>query len=265
MSGPKRRRGEPARRRLHSQVAHEIGGRIMRGELPPGSALPNETEYSAQFSVSRTALREAIKLLAAKGMVESRPKTGTRVRPRDQWNMLDPDLLGWQMRSRPVDAFAADLFEIRRIIEPEAAALAATRASHADVAKIQQAYDDMERLADDYEAFSGPDLRFHLSILDATGNELLRPLGALIETALESSFRITNSRPGGAVDSLPRHKAVLDMIAAHDPHAARRAMKKLLDDSIRDLESIVGLPVEEKLSKNLSSEERAPRRPDDRS
>ncbi len=244
MTGSKPRSHDPARRRLHARVAHEIGTRIMRGELKPGSALPNETEYSAQFSVSRTALREAIKLLAAKGMVESRPKTGTRVRPREQWNMLDPDLLGWQMKSRPVAQLAADLFEIREIIEPAAAALAARRGEPAAIERIRCAYADMERLAPDYEAAIEPDLRFHLSILEATGNELLRPLGALIETALESSFRLTNSAPGATFNSLPRHAAVLEAILARDPQRARRAMKKLLDDSILDLQRVVAASVE---------------------
>ncbi len=114
-----------SRRSLHGQVANEIAQRIMSGEFAPGTILPNEADFSVKLKVSRTALREAIKVLAAKGLVESRPKIGTRIRPRDHWNMLDPDVLAWQFASDDVARFADDLFEVRQIIEPAAAALAA--------------------------------------------------------------------------------------------------------------------------------------------
>src|SRR5262249_18820510 len=101
-------------RSLHGQVAHDIGAQILRGDLGPGDVLPNEADFSARLKVSRTALREAIKVLAAKGLVESRPKTGTRVRPRGEWNLLDPDVLAWQLAAGPVESFVADLFELRQ-------------------------------------------------------------------------------------------------------------------------------------------------------
>ena len=107
-----------SRRSLHGQVANEIAQRIMSGEFAPGTILPNEAEFSVRLKVSRTALREAIKVLAAKGLVESRPKIGTRIRPRDHWNMLDPDVLAWQFATDNVTRFADDLFEVRQIIEP---------------------------------------------------------------------------------------------------------------------------------------------------
>ena len=157
--------------------------------------LPNESDLSTQFSVSRTALREAIKVLAAKGLVESRPKTGTRVRPRGEWNMLDPDLLAWQFATQPMEQLAKDLFEIRQIIEPAAAAMAAERADEDQRKAISGAFADMEA-APDGDASVEPDLRFHQSILAASNNEFLQPLGALIETAMASSFRITNNDLG---------------------------------------------------------------------
>lgn len=223
-----------SRRSLHGQIAYDIGTRIVRGDIPPGTVLPNESDLSTQFSVSRTALREAIKVLAAKGLVESRPKTGTRVRPRGEWNMLDPDLLAWQFATQPMERLAKDLFEIRQIIEPAAAALAAERGDDDQRAAITRAFADMEA-APDGDASVEPDLRFHQSILAASNNEFLQPLGALIETAMASSFRITNNEPGALQVSLPLHQAVRDAILARQPDEARRAMRTLLEDAAQDM------------------------------
>ncbi len=221
-----------SRRSLHGQVANEIAGRIMSGEFAPGSILPNEADFSVTLKVSRTALREAIKVLAAKGLVESRPKIGTRIRPRDYWNMLDPDVLAWQFATSNVAGFADDLFEVRQIIEPAAAAMAAERASTAELSAIDKAYRDMEAAGCNLEASIEPDLRFHLSILAATGNELLVPLGSLIETALASSIKLSGSAPDALFHALPLHKAVLDEIRRRDPNGARLAMQTLLVKSV---------------------------------
>ncbi|MGK9165457.1 FadR family transcriptional regulator [Inquilinus limosus] len=223
-----------SRRSLHGQIAYDIGTRIVRGDIPPGTVLPNESDLSIQFSVSRTALREAIKVLAAKGLVESRPKTGTRVRPRDEWNMLDPDLLAWQFATQPTERLAHDLLEIRQIIEPAAAALAAERATEAQRQAIGRAFADMEA-APDGDASIEPDLRFHQSILAASNNEFLQPLGSLIETAMASSFRITSNEPGALQVSLPRHRAVRDAILTHEPETARQAMRILLEETAADM------------------------------
>lgn len=223
-----------SRRSLHGQIAYDIGTRIVRGDIQPGTVLPNESDLSTQFSVSRTALREAIKVLAAKGLVESRPKTGTRVRPRGEWNMLDPDLLAWQFATQPMERLAKDLFEIRQIIEPAAAAMAAERGDDGQRAAITRAFADMEA-APDGDASVEPDLRFHQSILAASNNEFLQPLGALIETAMASSFRITNNEPGALQVSLPLHRAVRDAILARQPEEARQAMRILLEDAARDM------------------------------
>src|SRR5437660_12133093 len=117
------------RRGLHGAVVHEIGVRIIRGDLTPGEPLPTEDELGSQLGASRTVLREAVKVLAAKRLVESRPKTGTRVRPRRDWNLLDPDVLAWQVEAGADADFLAQALEIRRMIEPAAARLAAERAT----------------------------------------------------------------------------------------------------------------------------------------
>lgn len=222
-------------RSLHGQVAHDIGGRILRGDLAPGAVLPNEADFSARLRVSRTALREGIKVLAAKGLVESRPKTGTRVRPRTDWNLLDPDVLAWQVAAGPLERFVAELFELRQMIEPQAAAIAARRAGAAEMRRIEQAYLGMKRAGNDSERWIDPDLRFHQAIIRATGNELLWPLGAIVETALTASFRLSSAHWDGPVHSLPLHKAILDAIRRRDAAGADTAMRRLLDAAAADV------------------------------
>jgi DNA-binding FadR family transcriptional regulator len=228
-------------RSLHGQVANRIGAGILGGRFAPSAMLPNEADWSAQLGVSRTALREAIKLLSGKGLVESRPKTGTRVRPRERWNFLDPDVLAWQLAAGPADDFVRDLFELRRLIEEAAASFAARRASIADIEAIAAAYADMAAAGDDDARFIEPDLRFHRTILRAVGNEMLRALGAVVETALASSLRLSLDNPRGQRHSLPLHKAVLDAIHARAPARARRAMQRLIDHAEADVMSALAL------------------------
>ncbi|MEG3619567.1 FadR/GntR family transcriptional regulator [Magnetovibrio sp. PR-2] len=214
-------------RSLHGQVVHELGKRIVTGDIDEGAVLPNETELGASFAVSRTALREGIKVLAAKGLLASRTRTGTRVRPRNEWNMLDPDVMAWQLSSGQPHKFLNDLVEFRRAVEPLAASLAAQRATDADVQVIKQAYDDMELAGSDIGAGVLPDLRFHQGIFHASGNELLAPLGTLTEAALSVSFRVLTSET--KQESLRLHKAVLEAIQTRDSAAAQSAMTALLD------------------------------------
>lgn len=221
-----------SQRSLHGQVAHDIGVRIVRGTIASGEVLPNEETLSAKLHVSRTALREAIKVLAAKGLVESRPKTGTRVRPRNHWNLLDPDVLAWQFSEAPDEAIIANLFEVREILEPNAAALAAKRADAEHLAELRQAFADMSSAGEG--EFNAPDLRFHLAILDATKNEFLSAFGALLESALAGSFRLSSHNLAAARASLPGHKKVLEAIEAQDASGAHDAMMTLLGISASD-------------------------------
>src|SRR5215813_13195899 len=131
------------RRNLHGQIVHTIGRQILRGELRPGDPIPVPQDLPA----SRTALREAIKVLAAKGLVEAKPKTGTRVRARDAWNLLDPDVLAWRQEGAPPAKFVRTVTELRAIIEPGAAALAASRLSETAMSALHTAYADLEAAA----------------------------------------------------------------------------------------------------------------------
>lgn len=220
---------------LHAMVLNQIGQSIVRGELVPGDPLPNADDWSAAHGVSRTVLREVIKVLAGKGMVESRPKTGTRVRPRDDWNFLDPDVLAWRFSSTINAEEARSLFELRRAIEPMAGALAAERATEEQIAELQLLLNEMEQVADDGERFAEPDLAFHQAILRMTGNELIGSLAALIETALVMSFRLSNDNPHGQQHSLPLHRQVAESIAKRDSAGASSALLALLDQAEEDV------------------------------
>jgi len=224
---------------LHAIVLHRIGQSIVRGDIAPGELLPTADELSAAYGVSRTVIRESIKVLAGKGIVESRPRTGTRVRAHIHWNFLDPDVLSWRYATVRSGDDARELFELRRAIEPMAASLAATRATATEVALLKSLLAEMERVADDAERFAEPDLAFHQAILRMTGNQLIGSLGALIETALVMSFRLSNDDARGQSHSMPLHRLVVERIAAHDADGAGKAVLRLLDAAEDDVRQAI--------------------------
>src|SRR3989442_15785172 len=161
-------------------IVHSIGRRILGGDIQPGEVVPLDSGPPA----SRTVQREAIKVLAAKGLVESRPKTGTRVRPRQSWNLLDPDVLAWQREGAPPAAFLRKLTEVRGIVEPAAAELAGARGSGRELAAIEEAYRDIASALGgreaDYDAFDLADLRFHRAILQACHTDLPEQMNRVV-------------------------------------------------------------------------------------
>ena len=226
------------RRGLHDHVVREIGERIIRGELEPGQPLPKEVVLVKTLGVSRTALREAFRVLAAKGLLEATPKVGTIVRPPANWNYLDPDVFAWRLDSEQVGQAVAELNQLRHNIEPLAASLAATHATRQDIASLKSAYADMELAGDNGAAFLDPDVRFHRGIIAATGNALFATLGIIIGAALEVFFRLEIGHPEFYISALTLHKAVLDAICARDPKAARLAMRRLIEDAEHDAQRI---------------------------
>lgn len=227
------------RRGLHAEVVHQLGLRIVRG-LPDGHVFPTENGLSAEFGVSRTVLREAVKVLAAKGLIEARPKTGTRVLPRSRWNLLDPDVLLWHEEAGPGSGrFFRALMEVRRIIEPAAAALAARRASSQEVERVAACYRRMEETLGDPDPFISADLEFHAAIIGASHNELLEQMATAIGVALRGSREITIRVPRPTEFAMQFHRAVAHAIASRDPAGAEAAMRDLVDSAARDLERVL--------------------------
>ena len=215
---------------LHARVIHDLGKRIIGGEFPAGEPLPPQDACCALLGVSRSVLREALRVMAAKGLIEARPKAGTFVRPREAWNFLDPDILEWRLETPDADKVMDQLYELRQVVEPVAASLAAAKAKLADFNKISAAYEEMA-VAGDEAYVVEPDLKFHRAIIAASGNDLFASLGRVVEAALILSFRIGVANPEGQHHSLGMHKAILDAIIDRDGAAARVAMQRLIEYS----------------------------------
>jgi GntR family transcriptional regulator, galactonate operon transcriptional repressor len=221
------------KRNLFTYAVQELGSRIVRGDVKPGDTLPNEADLGRELGASRTVVREAVKSLASKGLIDPRTRVGTKVLPSTQWNLLDLDVLGWRYASMPPMQFFRELSEIRRMIEPEAAALAAERVTPDDLAVMSKAYDDMVAAEPSSNEAIDADIRFHRSILQAAHNALILQMGGLLGVGLLVSFGISSR----SFDTfLPQHKQVLDAIASRDPKLARATMDHLLAATYRYLE-----------------------------
>ncbi len=228
------------RHNLHQQVVNELGLRIVRGDISPGATFPNEADLSLQLGVSRTVTREAIKVLKEKGLVVSRPKTGTQVQPRSKWNLLDSQVLEWAFADGAQDSFLHQLTEIRLIIESAASEMAAQRASPEEINAIEKAFHDMEASVDEVDAYIAADMQFHAAIVRASSNEFLEQIVNVIRVALISSRRVTVQVPGSSRAALPLHLAVLDAIRSHQPQNACRAMCHLIVRARSDIDEIMG-------------------------
>jgi DNA-binding FadR family transcriptional regulator len=227
--------------RIHGQVVRAIATRILSGEFKPGSLLPSETELCETLKISRSALREAIRVLSAKGLVRTRPRVGTLVRDLEDWSLLDPDMLEWSMASAPSPEFVRSLLEARRVIEPAAARLAAARASAKDVAELEAAYERMERaMPDDIIAFNEADIDFHRGLLRASHNLVFQQLWTTISAALAYSFRVSTGQTRSPAHSLPYHRDVVERIRLRDPEGAHSSMSRLLDIAAIDLALFIG-------------------------
>jgi DNA-binding FadR family transcriptional regulator len=216
-------------RSLHFTAAEEIGSRILRGDFQPGQLLPNEAEWCKRLRMSRSAVREAMKMLMAKGLVSARPKVGTRVEPREHWNLLDRDVLTWYIAAPDRERFLRSVQVMRRIFEPEAAAMAAVNRSPEQMTAITLACQNMGT-ATSVESRIEADVRFHVGILHAAGNEFLIPFGSLIESALANLFDFATRR-AGTRHAQELHEDIERAIRRQRPDAARRAVLKLLADT----------------------------------
>lgn len=223
--------------RVHRHVVRTLAQRILRQEFKSGTLLPSEPELCETLNISRSALREAIKVLGGKGLVTPRPRTGTLVRPRDDWNLLDPDLLVWSMEIEPNAEFVLSLIEARQVIEPAAARFAALRADAIDLAIVEDAYRRMSeaKAALDFETFNEADIDFHKGLLRASHNIVFQQMSTTIGAALAYSFRLTTERAREPGASLPNHGEVIERIRARDGDGAYASMARLLNIAIIDL------------------------------
>ena len=216
------------KRNLFSHVVEDLGLRILRGDLRPDEPFPKEADLEVEFRASRSVIREAVKTLAAKGLLESRPRTGTRVLPPSHWTLMDSQVLGWRYSTAPPAQFFAELFEVRLMIEPEAAVLAAQRATAGDLADIRAALQAMTDASRANAPGIEADVRFHRSILAAARNPLLLQMGNLIAAGLMISHRFCSE---SFEVFMPMHAAILDDIAARNGDAARSSTRRLLLES----------------------------------
>jgi DNA-binding FadR family transcriptional regulator len=222
-----------ALRGLHGQTVELIGSRIVGGHYPPGTALPPEV-LESEFGISKSVLREALRVLAAKGLIDSRQKRGTVITPRSSWNLLDADLLRWQ-GGQPDAAFFANLAEVRGIVEPAGARFAAGRRDDGDLAELRSALDRMVAAGTDAAAVVEADLAFHRALLNAAHNELLSRMEVVIEAGLRARDAVVHSGENWP-DSVPVHRAILDAIEARDGAAAEAAVQALLEQASVDIE-----------------------------
>jgi DNA-binding FadR family transcriptional regulator len=218
--------------RLHNTIATTFGSRIISGHYPQGTPLGNETDLARDYKASRTAMREALKVLGAKGLIESRPRVGTVVRPSSDWNMLDPMVLGWALADAQQSAkVIADLYRLRMAIEPVAARLAATHASEEQHKVIRRALRGMAVYVDHNDKVE-QDLAFHIAILKASGNSLFLSLGELISVGLRHIFHAGLEATAEEDNRwIERHKRVAEALYTRDGELAEREMAILLGEA----------------------------------
>jgi DNA-binding FadR family transcriptional regulator len=217
------------RSKVRETLVSSLVEAIVSGEIPEGSTLPNESDLQARFKVSRTALREAMQFLTAQGMARARTRAGTVVLPADQWNFLDPIVLDSALRHRANTSFYEALLEARALLEPEAAALAAERATARQLAEIEDAFFAMiETNSRGDEEWSRADLAFHTAIIDASGNWIYRHFASAIRAALLVTFRLTHRHTTSHVDVVAMHRDVFEAIRLRKPQDAAAAMRALI-------------------------------------
>jgi GntR family transcriptional regulator, galactonate operon transcriptional repressor len=221
--------------RLFGQIAQLLGRAIVAGDYQVGDLLPNESGLGGGISVSRTAYREAVKILTAKGMVEARPKSGTRVAPRANWNLIDPDVLVWQLAMNPSEQFIRELFELRLIIEPKAAKLTAGRRSDEQLRVLERAIGQMETERAYSEASIRADLDFHRAIFASAGNPQLACLAHVVVATIQWTMLLQSAREAADFGGPMRdHRRVMDAIAARNGDLAAAMMEVLIFESLND-------------------------------
>lgn len=216
---------------LSTQVARELGRRIVAGSYEPGSLIDDENALTKRYQVSKVVVRDAVKILVGKGLLQVRRGIGTKVQARNHWKLLDDDVLAWHLSAPPNKDFLRQLMDIRLAFEPKAARWAAERASSEDIKEIDLACEQMEQDQGSSERFIIADAMFHRSVLKAAHNEFLTAMEGVIYTALLVSLRLTNRDSLENKESVPFHREVYEAIVARDGARAEKLAEKLLSDA----------------------------------
>src|SRR6202790_4129631 len=222
------------------RLVSAIGREIASGVWKPEQTLPTEPELAHRFGAGRNAVREAVKILAAKGFVRTERRAGTIVRPEFCWNLLDSEVLNWMLSaSANKDNLLDELTELRAIIEPTAASLAAAHASAMETLRILEAYDEIEKFRDEMQKAIDADVTFHELLFEATHNRLLVALVPAFSLLLRTNFEISVRAGKPARRNLKEHRKIAEAVARRDPAAAQRATRKLLAKNTADLSEMV--------------------------
>ncbi len=222
---------------LTQQVAETLGNAIIKGIYGSHNPVPSEAIICEQMQVSRSAAREAVKSLAAKGLITSRARQGIRVLPETEWNLFDADVLRWIRDSNPTLELLREFTELRVAMEPEAAMLAAQRQNREKIAAIGSALERMAKAEDGLDDPLEADIAFHLSILNASENRFFMQLGRIIDTTLRVSIRFTNMRTGVKAGVYTDHKKIYDAIAANQPSEAAEHASSLMEGALNTITS----------------------------
>jgi DNA-binding FadR family transcriptional regulator len=217
-------------RTAHAQIVDTLGREIIGGRIASGAILPGDSDLMDRFGVSRTVLREALKSLAAKGLIVPRARIGTRVTERSGWSLFDPDILAWHFDAGIDDEFLQHISEVRLAFEPFAAGLAAERATPAEVDVLKGLAAEMGDASHSAESHALSDLRFHLAVAESCRNPFMRSVGNMIEAALVGVFRLSSpTEDRGTLRSIEEsHRRIADAIGDRDPQAARDAMEAVI-------------------------------------
>lgn len=223
------------RPRVQKNVTRSIASDIFTNVFPSGSLLPTENELCIRYGVSRTVIRESLKILESKGLVRGRSRVGTSVCEKEDWNILDQQMLEWiGPRIVEMDLLQCVL-DARRAIEPFAAELAAQRASVQEIAAIEAAWQAMRDAEGDVEEFTKADVAFHTGILKASHNQVFMQLSSIISAALEFALHASNEAVDARGEALDVHHALIEALRMRDAKAARECSQRMLDIAARDL------------------------------
>lgn len=218
---------QPRLKNFHHQIVDAIGGSIVAGDFAEGEQLPTEDQLAQTYGASRLSIREAMKSLASKGLVSIRPRTGTHVQARQEWNLFDPAVLAWYGNLPNDRKLLEDLMELRQAIEPVAAKLAAKRARPQDIDAIRIAFSAMEE-AKNKQSYIEADLLFHDAVIKSSGNQFMIQLGTALSAVWRTSFQASSDDWGPDPQALALHRTLLDAITGKKPAAAEQAVLALI-------------------------------------